>query len=292
MKRLILPVLCLGLLTGCMRVYDGPVEQEKVLTQKSVYLSMTPEDVYSEGREMYTYDIYGNLGRVTVYDGNELVSEEHRRYDDRGNVTEVITWAYTGRLGRVTRRVKSAYDAEGRLTDYSVQNCWGVEEYGYALVYEDGGDTITTISRSESTEQTSTTRHYRDARGNVVKSCYEDGGETRCTYDEAGNNTRWETWKDGVLQESCDMTYDGENRLLESVTRNAEGVAVSRYTREYSEYDYGWMVTTHFGDGTSRSESYSSDGSIVTAQNFDEHGRNHLEEHYFYDYIEVPKKEE
>ena len=116
MKKLIALVLCILLLAGCAKTYDGPTKTVPRLTEYTVdhyYSFFDWEEQHYTSRTVYAYDIYGNRVRemeyrddCTIqynYDGTKIVTtynadgSEHYRYytDSTDHITKSSMCYYT-----------------------------------------------------------------------------------------------------------------------------------------------------------------------------------------------------
>ncbi len=296
MKKLLMLLLCL-LLAGCAEVYDGPVEEKRVLSSVGTehYYSIPAPDqtvtttLWYTTTERYTYDIYGNRAQVREYRDQELVREQRHTFDDRGNLTSTTYIDHTDWIPLPVSYEKHTYDAENRRTSMTHRDRWYREQYRYQFLYE--GNRITTTYIADGRESITWSEELLDEQGRLQKDLDSDGSERRYFYDDAGNNIRLEHWAEGVLVRYSEYTYDDRSRMLSNTNWEADGTIRSQLSYSYEDHDYGYNVTQNNHTGTTRVYEYNTLEELITVTVYDSSGAILMQQRYGYDLIEIPKEE-
>lgn len=187
------------------------------------------EDIFQEhriGTIRYEYDEQGRA--IRMYQGDGGIQVE---YDERGNVIKVlengtlsstyvyderdneIERVYYGATGGTTSRTTHAYNEYGDVVSMTVYDANGEQDAHreYLLEYDQDGRMI---------------REERVGSGDV----------TVWEYDQAGHQTYYAFYKDGVLSLGFTMKYDQYGNQIESIRESEEGIRVTKWIYEYDQY--------------------------------------------------------
>jgi len=193
--------------------------------------------IFPEGNRVnYTYDVAGNLTKVTDNDGNSI----NYTYDNRGNKTKEEITDITGTLHKtvsmqydlLNRHVKSinpdggqsftAYDKRGNQSILTNPNS-ATTTYGYdqanrliKVVQPGEVQTFYTYDRRSnlitvSDANGNTTTYDYDKQNRLIKNTSPDTGITSYSYDRNGNLKA----KTDAKQITATYTYDVSNRLIQ-----------------------------------------------------------------------------
>ncbi len=294
MKKCLSLLLCILLLTGCANIYDGPVQKERVLSQKTSYHYYYLDEAYTT-RERYDYDINGNLARVLSYNTQLLESEKlswetRTRYDDQGRKTSETGIDHSGWFSHATQRESYTYDDQGRVLTHTYRDFWGRMTNETAYAYDGATEKRTYTSVNDGVTSVSSYTQFYNEAGLPEKLQAEDGDENRYFYDGRGNLTRREDWVEGKLYSTAQWEYDEQDRQICFTACDAYGALQIQLFYEYD--DTNRTMTRTNSDGSKRVEQYDENGDLVTVTDYDSDGEPQMEEHYFYDYIEVPADKE
>jgi len=249
-------------------------------------------------RTVYSYDIYGNLERVSYSDGtfeSFAYDAEGRNTDatSRSGQTVIMDYDAVGNLLKKTYANGSTetfvYDAKYRLTE-STSRGGGVTRYEYdaaddntAVIDALGGRTEYTYdSMSRITGMKDALGHtYRyeyDGNGNRTRVVMPDGTSAATLYD-ARNNPLRQTDPNGY---ETSYAYDGAGRLT-GVTDAAGGVwrygydgvgelvSVTDALGNVTHYEYdmgGRVIKTINAAGKEATATYDASGNILTSTDF------------------------
>ena len=283
MKKLISLLLCILLLAGCAATYDGPTEAKPMLTEYTVdhyYTLFDWEEIQYTSRTVYAYDIYGNRVREMEYRDNELQSITNLKYDDRGNCISRTIWDHSGWLPKFDGRFEEAYDDRNRQLSHAYYDFWGRMESGSWYTYDDEARTRTWHNDMNSIQTT-----WYDENGNEVRQVSEEY-ETLYQYDDRGNRTGWQSFKDGQPFDRYEARYDDQNRQIWGGYYDADG-NLSNQT-EFVYDDQMHTKTTLKKDGGRRIEYYHADGMPHMIEDYSAEGKLTMLQRYYYRDIQVP----
>ena len=112
--------------------------------------------------------------------------------------------------------------------------------------------------------------------------------ETVYHYDDRGNRTGWDSYKNGQPFDRYEARYDDENRQIWGGYYDADG-NLSNQTEFL--YDGETNTKTYFkNDGGKRVEHYHADGRPHMIEDFNADGKLSLLQQYYYTDIQVPTK--
>ena len=233
--------------------------------------------------DVYSYDQYGNTLRYACFDAEgNMVSESRyeNEYDDAGNL-QVVRFYSDGVL-----QSENAY----------VSNDKGESSLVKSTMYYDGGFTINEYDEygnmvhmadtdeAGNVEAESWYEYAMDADGGFYESKYTErlaeGGKleaqynimgdilVRVWYDEAGNETRVDTWE-------YEYNDEGQDAWQKQYT---DGMLVYEITG-YGEYSnnefsmrYPECIIEYYEDGTRLEQKYGSNGEIETETSYSANG--------------------
>lgn len=286
MKKLLILLLCILLLSGCAVTYDGPTETVLVLTEYQVthYYSFSFSDGAYTSRTAFAYDIYGNQASSRDYDDDALNSVANYRYDDRGNRISETLWDHSGWIPYIERRIKQTYDDQDRVLERIYYDTWGRETGRSSYIYDDADRTMT-WSNSEG-DQVIT---YYDEKGLELRTVSTGVGgsyETIHAYDDQGNRISWYSTKDGAVWGRYEAGYDDQGRQLWGTHYDENGDRTSHITLTYDDEQH--TTTRIDNDGDRRITYYDADGNIQLIEDYDAEGELTMTQQYFYREIRVP----
>ena len=286
MKKLISLLLCILLLTGCAKTYDGPTESKAVLSKiRTTYYDPTGGDS-QYGRTDYAYDIYGNqvmeleYGIRTEDETEEPYLKTLRAFDENGNCTRQRQYDVSGLFPKKLVDIRYEYDEKGRMTAHLDQM---QEQYSWTAVYDDEARTMTcTYPHAVSVS-------YFDDRGNTIRqeTVFENGDTSGIIFefDANGNriSARYEETGGTTLHS---YTYDDQRRVL-TITETTDGGTELLFRYEYRDdctiqynYDGTKIVTTYNTDGSEHYRYYTDSTDHVTQDSM-----------CYYTEIQVPAEE-
>ena len=288
MKKLTALALCFLLLCGCAATYDGPTESISVLTEHSAdhyYAYFDEASVHFTNRYVFAYDLYGNQVRYMEYRDDALQAITNSRYDERGNQISSTEWDHSGWFPKFSGRTKRTYDEQGRVLTYESFDFWGRVVSGSYYSYDDENGIRTCRDENGEIEQTT----WYDDRGLNLR---ETAGEyeTVYEYDAHGNRTGWVSYKNGQLYDRYEARYDDRGRQIYGARYDAGGTRTSR--TEYIFDDESHTMTYTKSGGGKRIEYYYPDGRPSLIEDYNEDGSLSMVQRYYYQDIQVPKKEE
>ena len=229
--------------------------------------------------DVYSYDQYGNTQRYAYFDAEgNMVSESRyeNEYDDAGNL-QVVRFYSDGVL-----QSENVY----------VSNDKGESSLVKSTMYYDGGCTVNEYDKygnmvhmsdtdeAGNVEAESWYEYTMDADGGFYESKYTErlpeGGKleaqynpmgdiiVRVWYDEAGNETRVDTWE-------YEYNEAGQDDWQKQYT---DGVLVYEITG-YGEYNtsefsmrYPECIIEYYEDGTRLEQKYGSNGEVETETSY------------------------
>ena len=110
--------------------------------------------------------------------------------------------------------------------------------------------------------------------------------ETVYHYDDRGNRTGWDSYKNGQPFDRYEARYDDQNRQVWGGYYDADG-NLSNQTEFL--YDGETNTKTYFkNDGGKRVEHYHADGRPHMIEDFNADGKLSLLQRYYYTDIQVP----
>ena len=286
MKKLIALALCILLLAGCAKTYDGPTQTVPRLTEYTVdhyYAFFDWEEQHYSNRTVYAYDIYGNRVRYMEYRDDELQSVTNLKYDDRGNEISRSDWDHSGWLPKYEGRTEQTYDEQNRLTSCIHYDFWGSQDSASFYTYDDEARTRVWKNDSGDTQTT-----WFDENGNEIRQVSGEY-ETVYRYDDRGNQIGWESYQNSQLIDRYEARYDDQDRQVWGGRYDAAGNLTSQ--TEYVYDDEQGMMTYHKNDGGRRVEYYHGDGRPHMIEDYDADGKLTMRQRYYYRDIQVPAKE-
>lgn len=288
MKKLIPLLLCILVLAGCAKTYDGPTTGREVLTEYTVdhfYAFFGEEETRYTNRTSFAYDIYGNRVQSMSYEDGELESKTLMTYDEDGNELTAVTWDYTGLFPKLDLRREHTYDDQGRiLTSTSRSGLFGEKSWGrytyddenHSYTYENSyGDFIT---------------YYLDAEGRELRTVSHPGYETVYEYDEHGNRISSVSTLNGVTVGRFEARFDAQNRQIYHANFDENGRKIAEVHYEYD--DEKNTLTIRRANSNIRIEYYRPDGTRYLIEDYDQEGNLSMRQSYTYREIQVPAKEE
>ncbi len=286
MKKGIIFILCILLLTSCADTYDGPTQEKLVLTEYQTchYSPFWEGEVMLETRTTYVYDIYGNRVQEMDYRDGELSTVTKLRYDDRGNLIEEITWDHSGWIPHINRRRKQTFDEQNRLLSLSYYDMWGRKTSESTYTHDDEARTQTWSNGEGDTQIT-----WYDENGSEVRQVLGIY-ETVYEYDDRGNRIGWQSFENGEPSDSYKARYDDQDRQIWGGRYDKDGNLESETTYVYNDEEH--TLSYDKGDGGRRIECYTPDGRPSYIEDYDRDGNLSMVQIYTYRDIQVPKKEE
>ena len=286
MKKLLSLLLGILLLSGCAATYDGPTRTVPQLMEYTVthyYAFFGNEEVHYRDRTVFAYDIYVNRVRSMAYRDNELQSVTKLKYDDRGNEISHTTWDHSGWLPKYEGRTEQTYDEQNRQTSYIHYNFWGRQESASWYTYDDEARTRVWTNDLGDTQTT-----WFDENGLEIRQVSGEY-ETVYHYDDRGNYTGWDSYKNGQFFDRYEARYDDQNRQIWGGYYDADG-SLSNQTEFL--YNGETNTKTYFkNDGGKHVEHYHADGRPHMIEDFNADGKLSLLQRYYYTDIQVPSKE-
>ena len=287
MKKLIALVLCILLLAGCAKTYDGPTKTVPRLTEYTAdhyYAFFDWEEQHYTSRTVYAYDIYGNRVRYMEYRDDELRTVTNLKYDDRGNEISRTVWDHTGWIPKYKGRTEQTYDDQNRQTAYIHYNFWGRQDSASWYTYDDEARTRTWTNDNGDTQTT-----WFDENGNEIRQT--DGEyEIIYHYDDRGNRIGWESYQNGQPFDRYEAHYDDLDRQIWGGRYDANGNLTSQ--TEYVYDDEQGIKTYHKNDGSRRVEYYDGDGRPHMIEDYSPEGELSMRQRYYYRDIQIPAEEE
>lgn len=286
MKKLLILLLCILLLSGCAVTYDGPTETRLVLDHTISEFFWGDGTLREQRRTEYAYDIYGNEAQTIVYVEDEAHSKTVNRYDENGNLLRTDSYSLTGWLPRRTNRAEYTYDDQGRILTHTSDN--GTEIFSYTIEYDDEAHTQTiTYGEDHYTVQ------YYDPNGYLmrVEAFHADGTVYLDEYTRQSDGQRLtlKTWINGELTESIEYENDDQGRPISQ--KHYEGNTLTSHFRwEYD--DENLTVTQYLTNGDYFITGYYEDGRIKVKHSWNADGTQNYIILYRYREIRVPVKEE
>lgn len=287
MKKCIILLLCILLLSGCSQTYDGPTKTEYALTEQTTTYYAASYDSGETDRITFAYDSFGNLVQSCTYDNGELVAEYKRSYDDRGNLTSLVTWDHTGLIAFPRARTSYSYDEKGRLLTVTRRNGFGIKTGSDTYTYDDEAGTVAW----DGTYDTQT--KWLNEAGAPLRTVTHSGVgggdmETIYEYDDQGRNTKVTSYQNNAVLITVEYRYDDQNRIIEEINRGPEGEVLTHNIHEYTEN----TITTYDRDGGKTVQTLHSDGRADKVEGFDSAGNLIKLTQYFYQQIQVPADRE
>lgn len=288
MKKCIPLLLCLLLLAGCARTYDGPTEGKSVLmeyTTTHYYAFSGFEDEQYVNRSTFSYDIYGNQVQYLRYVDGELTDETRTRYDEHGNAVRQYNYDHAHLIPLRTSVQKMTYDDQGRILENIFCNGWGIETSRYTYTYDDE-NRIHAWTCSDGSWNTD----YLDEEGRTVRSVSSSGYETHYSYSDDNRRRSGTSYYNGERHSGYESVYDEQDRLIRYTYYGKNG-EVKNHT-EYVYDDEANTMTIRQSDGGWRVEYYNAEGRTERIEDFNSDGTLSLLQTYTYRDIQVPAKEE
>lgn len=287
MKKLFSLLLCILLLAGCAETYDGPTKTEYALTELATTYYSASDGSGETDRTTYAYDAFGNLVRSCIYDNGELVAEYKRSYDDRGNLTSLVTWDHTGLIAFPRAHASYTYDENGRLLTVTHRNGIGIKTGSDTYTYDDEAGTVAWDGTYDT--QTKWLTEAGAPLRTVTHS--EVGGgdlETLYEYDDLGRNTKVISSQNGTVFSTVEFRYDSQDRIVEEIICGTEGEVLTHNIHEYTEN----TITTYDRDGGKTVQTLHLDGRADKVEQFDSAGGLVMLTQYLYEQIQVPADRE
>lgn len=188
-------------------------------------------DVYSWGGSGRVATYTDKLGRTYTYVADNMgrlsrivdpINNTDLRYDNAGNITEIVTNSISGSQ---QSRWRYEYDANGRLIRYAnpemANNVWWQFSY-------DGNDNLTSVITPDNQR---TTYHYNEGN-RLIRIEHPDGAVEQFEYDGVGNITLYIA-PNGLQSE---YQYDQKDRLTSRTDTATTGETLV-YLYEYDEQD-------------------------------------------------------
>ena len=286
MKKLISLLLCILLLSGCAKTYDGPTESKFVLSRiETTYFGTSAEDSQYQLTE-YAYDIYGNQSMELQYQirSDDEEDEPHlktvRTYDEDGNCIRQRQYDVSGLFPRKLVDIRYEYDEQGRMTAHLDKKD---PQFSWTAVYDDEARTMTctyphAVSVSWFDEHGWTVRQETTFENGetsaIINEFRSDGQRISSRYLESG----------GITLHS--YTYDDQGRVLTMSETTEDG------TELLFRYEYGEKHMIQYNsDGSKIVTSYNDDGSPHYFYHTDSADRITMDGMYRYTEIQVPAEE-
>ncbi len=313
MKKLMILLLCVLLLTGCTKTYDGPTETRWVITEAITEHYSTVNVFVDTYRTVYSYDIYGNLAQTLEYRNDQETFKNVFTYDDRGNLLTETFYSLGGLFPKRSGRREYTYDDRGRiLSDILEQGSPDTARY---YTYEDTTYRCTTSSdgvlvQEEQFAMDGTllwqkqydrngwleTAYTYDTDGEVLEKHITDsaGNDYIERYERNSHGDHIRGWRieDGVETEIYhqDYEYDDQGRMTR-LFKIEDGVRRESSRREY--LDENGSYTSYRGDQPSYTVIFDERGNwIENAHYFDGTEEVGYRQRTVYRQIQVPVKEE
>lgn len=284
MKKLTPLLLCILLLTSCAATYDGPTQEQPMLTEYySRHISSITGNVW-ENRMTFAYDIYGNQVQRMEYEDGKLTDVTKLRYDENGNEIACTYWDHSHWIPYIRRRVTQSYDDRNRLISYASYNMWGLKTDWSTYTYDDEAH-----SKTMDNDSGSRVTYYYDENGRKLRDIDSNGSETVYEYDNRGNQIGLVSTINGVIEYRYEAGFDDRNRILWHKHYN-QGVLSAHTIYTYDDEAHTTTIETQ--DGDIRIEYYHEDGRISLIEDYNEAGELGLYQQYYYRDIRVPLKEE
>ncbi|MCL2024402.1 MAG: DUF6531 domain-containing protein [Coriobacteriia bacterium] len=235
----------------------------------------------SEGEVVaYTYDIYSNLTELTYPDGTSV----QYTYDaldrlisviDRADGTTTYTYDGNDNVVRVVRANDTSaaleYDELDRIATLINHGADGSIISRFAYTYDMSGN-ILSERRTQNDVETWADYEY-DGRAQLTKSTEITNlvvTETTYSYDGAGNRTRQEIRRAGSLVDAIDFTYDGADKLLETIS-TANGTTTYEYDERGNQISKttAGSIEEYSYDTQNRLEAITRGGTLLFAALYD-----------------------
>ena len=312
MKKLIALFLCILLLTGCARTYEGPTETVWVLGESTKeYMAFTYGRLE---RVVYAYDIYGRVAQTMEFRDGEKENKTVYTYDDHGNLLREEYYSLGGWFPKRTQQTFYTYDERDRVTSM-VYEFMGENEFEHRYTYDDETGTRTTTYINAVLMETF------DEHGNLLRKESIDGDGLRYVqeytlredgkilteriietdgrtythhfeHDEQGECIAMTTEENGVFTEvyryRCE--YDEQGRKVRTVEL-IDGAEFEVSRREYDDSNHS--VTIYLRGEKSDTVRYDGNGREVERFIYDSK-TGEVSLHYTYTYrtIQVPAEKE
>ena len=244
---------------GCFSWYEDHASSYRLEYERDAYGRTTEQRRYSHASDdgeliqthVYEYDAKGNLvceanifqehrsgtiryeydeqGRaIRMYQGDGGIQVE---YDERGNVVKVLE---NGILSST-----SVYDERGNEIECVYYGATGGITSRTTRVYNEYGDVVSMTVYDANGEQV-THREYLpeyDRDGRMIRQEFVGSSDvTVWEYDQAGRQTYYAVYHDGVLSYGFTTKYDQYGNQIESIRESEEGIRVTKWIYEYDQY--------------------------------------------------------
>ena len=179
------------------------------ISYSSDYISDSTDEL---GRS-YTYDDADRLigQEAWCYNGH-IKQDLDAKYDSKGNITEMNTWASLWKTGRATYK----YDSNDNITE--------VDSYGYRTIYkyDSRSNKIMKLEYDSEGERASKTTYKYDANDNLVMSLNYDSSDSLSSkhlyyYNSKGDMCKVVTYyrgREGEAEIISDIEYDSIGNLI------------------------------------------------------------------------------
>lgn len=268
MKKLIPLLLCLLLLCGCAKTYDGP-------TVGMTVLSVREEKMYGRGDGTVTqhwttehaYDIYGNCTVMLEYQDAEPFLKTVMTYDESGNLIRQVQYRLNGLLPKKIVDSRYTYDDLGRLCS-TRHHAGGLSWDDDTTVYDDAA-----MTRTITTGDGTIAVDHMNALGWVMRTeqTFSDGRfvETEYERDAAGNPVTIREYENGTVISEIIYTYDDLGRTLTN-SKTENGSTTLQFSWEYRENTE--IFTDHI-NGYRNITRFHPDGRKDTVETYDASGK-------------------
>lgn len=257
MKKGIILLLCVLLLSGCAATYDGPTEYREVVWSVDEKHYDGDGNVTAACVISYSYDIYGYPAQQIVNTAEGDISKTLWKHDAEGHLLEQRDYDLTDWFPFADSVSTYSYDDQGRIT--RAEHRSGFETEVTTYTYDDEANTQTAAS--------------------------DDGTVVVCYLDENGRTVRSESFLYGSPGAVVEYTYDDQGREL-SRTETMDGQILSVQRREYGEQ----KQTIYHADGSKTVLWYMDEACQQISEEFryDPEGNLTFRSGYCFTRIRVP----